>query len=67
MTTGLHPPTGLGTAPLHKVEHVSAGNISKGIVALVLTDVEMFVKLAGVIPPPLGAQLSLVLHSPRSA
>ena len=64
MTTRLHPPTGLGTAPLHKVEHVSAENLSKGKVVILVADVKMFVKPAGVIPPPLGAELRLVLHSP---
>ena len=67
MTTGLHPPTGLGTAPLHEVEHVSAENLSKGKVVILVADVKMFVKPAGVILPPLGAELSLVLHSPGSS
>ena len=69
MTTGLHPPAALGTALLHEVEHVSAVNHSKIIKIVfipIAVNVEMFVKPAGVIPPPLGTELSLVLHSPSS-
>ena len=65
MTTGLHPPTGLGTAPLHKVEHVSAENLGKFL--LLFSDEEMFVKSAASVLPPPGTQLRLVLHSPGSA
>ena len=67
MTAGLHPPTGLGTTPLHEVEHVSAVYIPVVRVVILVADEKMFVKSAGVIPPPLGAQLSLVLHSPGSS
>ena len=67
MTTGLHPPAGLGTALLHEVEHVSAVNIPVVRVVILVADEEMFVKSAGVISPPLGAQLSLVLDSPGSS
>ena len=67
MTAGLHPATGPGTAPLHQVEHVSAVNFPKGKVVILVTDEEMLVQSAGVVPPPLGAVLSLVLHSPGSS
>ena len=67
MTPGLHPPTGLGAAPLHEVEHVSAVNLPVVRVVILITDEEMLVKPAGVIPPPLGAELRLVLHSPGSS
>ena len=65
MTAGLHPATGPGTAPLHQVEHLPAGNLGKLI--LLVTDEEMFVKSAASILPPPGTQLSLVLHSPGSS
>ena len=67
MTAGLHPATGPGTAPLHQVEHVSAVNLPVVRVVILVTDEEMLVESAGVVPPPLGAVLSLVLHSPGSS
>ena len=45
MTAGLHPPTGLGTAPLHKVEHLSVENLGKFL--LLVTDDEMFSSAEG--------------------
>ena len=53
MTPGLHPPTGLGAAPLHEVEHVSAVNLAKGTVLILVADEEMFVESTGLIPSPL--------------
>ena len=65
MTPGLHPATGVGTALLHQVEHVLAVDGIVPGVLLVIGDVEVPVKVAGSVSLPPGAELSLVLHSPR--
>ena len=58
----VRPAAGLEAGLLHEVEHVVAVHVR-----FILPDWEMCVKPAGSFSPPPGAELSLVLHSPRSS
>ena len=64
MTPGLHPPTGLGAAPLHEVEHVSARDFPD-VLPHVTRGGEMSVQVT--CSPhisPLSTQPGFVFHSP---
>ena len=60
MTLIVRPAAGLEAGLLHEVEHVVAVHVR-----IILPDWEMCVKPAGSSFLPLGAEVSLIFHSPR--